>query len=86
MMMKFGITGLLLTALTVSGCGGTPERSCDEVELYQLASEGRRIEPPEGLDELDELKEIPLPEASPRPPRAEGSPCLDLPPVILGES
>lgn len=85
-MMKFGITSLLLALLTVSGCGGTPDRSCDDVMRYQLAAQGRRIEPPEGLDDLDELKEIPLPEASPRPPRAEGSPCLDLPPVILGES
>lgn len=85
-MMKFGIAGLLIVTIVLAGCGGTPDRTCDDVELYQLAAEGKRIETPEDLDSLDELKEIPLPEASPRPPRAEGSPCLDLPPVILGES
>lgn len=79
--------GILLTiALSsgLAGCFGEPALvTCDEVEPYQLAHEGKRIEAPEGLDNLDEYKEMPLPEASPRPPRPEGSPCLDLPPSIL---
>ena len=65
------------------GCGGNVDQTCDEARLYQQAREGKRIEAPEGLSELDGLKEIPLPEASPRQPRPEGSPCLDLPPNIL---
>ena len=69
----------------LSGCGGTPDKSCDEVRLYQLAAEGKRIETPDDLDELNALKEIPLPQASPRPPRPAGSPCLDLPPSILSQ-
>jgi hypothetical protein len=78
---------ILLTIIPVlaalAACGGTPELSCDEVQSYQLAVEGKRIETPEDLDGLNELREMPLPEASPRPPRPEGSPCLDLPPSIL---
>ncbi len=69
----------------VAGCGGNVDLTCDEVRQYELAQEGKRIEVPEGLDSLDELKEIPLPQASPREKRPEGSPCLDLPPAILGQ-
>lgn len=85
LMTKLGFASLLLATVALAGCNTTIDRTCDEVRLYQLAMEGRRIETPEDLDELDELKEIPLPEASPRPPRPEGSPCLDLPPRVLVE-
>ncbi len=73
-------------AFIVTGCGagGEIDNTCDEVRTYQLAQEGRRLEVPEGLDDLDEFREMPLPEASPRPPRPKGRPCLDLPPAILG--
>ena len=75
-------------ALVLGGCGsgGEIDRTCDEVRTYQLAQEGRRLEVPEDLDELDQFREMPLPEASPRPPRPAGRPCLDLPPAILGTS
>jgi hypothetical protein len=78
---------LLTIALlsVVAGCGGTVDLTCDEVKRYELAKEGKRIEVPDGLDTLDELKEIPLPQASPRDERPKGSPCLDLPPSILGQ-
>ena len=84
--MKYqGFALIILLAGGLSGCFGKDAVvTCDEVEAYQLAQEGRRIESPEDLDNLNELKEIPLPKASPRPPRPEGSPCLDLPPSILG--
>lgn len=84
-MKKLGLTVLLATLAAMSGCGGTPDRSCDDLRIYQLAAPGKRIAPPDGLDPLDEIKEIPLPDASPRPERAKGSPCLDLPPNVLGE-
>lgn len=84
-MDKLGITGLLAALALFSGCGGTPDRSCDEMRVYQTAAPGKRITPPEGLDPLDSFKEIPLPDASPRQERPKGSPCLDLPPNILSE-
>lgn len=68
----------------LAGCGGKSDLSCDEVRAYQLANEGKRLETPEDLDDLDPLNEMPLPRANPMPPRPEGSPCLDLPPNILG--
>lgn len=71
------------TLALLSGCGGNKELSCDEVRRYQLAAEGKRIETPDDLDDLEPLREMPLPKASPRPERPPGSPCLDLPPSVL---
>ncbi len=82
-MRRLKHSAILAATVLACGCGGAVSQTCDEVRLYQLAREGKRIEAPEGLSGLDELKEIPLPEASPRPQRPEGSPCLDLPPNIL---
>lgn len=77
---------LLGSALAGLGaCGGTPELSCDEPERYQAARETEPVRVPDDLDPLDEFKELPLPDASPRPERPPGSPCLDLPPNILGD-
>jgi hypothetical protein len=73
---------VLILAAGLVACGGPVDISCDEVRLYQLAREGQRIRAPEGLDDLDPLREVPLPEASPRPERPEGSPCLDRPPAV----
>ncbi len=73
----------LFVLMGLSACGGEPIRSCDDPELYQLAEQHAKIEPPEDLDELEPLRERPLPEASPAPPRPPGSPCIDLPPSIL---
>ena len=74
-----GILVMLLAGL--GGCGGT-ELTCDDVRIYQLAEETKRVEAPDDLDNLDPLKEVPLPEASPRAEREPGSPCIDRPPAV----
>ncbi len=84
MTMKYTNLLVLFALLSfVSACSGDKARSCDDVQRYQLAVEGERIETPDDLDDLDPLREMPLPEASPRAPRPEGSPCIDLPPSVL---
>ena len=80
------LTVLLLVLAGVTGCGGPVELSCDEVVTYQLAVEGKRVVAPADLDSLEPLREMPLPEASPQPPRPANSPCIDMPPgARLGE-
>ena len=74
---------VLVLLLAVSACSGNKIAACDDVQRYQLAVESGRIETPDDLDDLDPLREMPLPEASPRPERPEGSPCIDLPPSVL---
>ncbi len=74
----------ILMLMALSACGGDPAiRSCDDPELYEEAERHERIETPEDLDDLELLRELPLPEASPAPPRPTGSPCIDLPPSVL---
>jgi uncharacterized lipoprotein len=82
--VKLALFGLLLA--TLSACSGSKNLTCDEVQYYQLSEEHKRVEAPEGLDELDPLREMTLPEASPREPRPPGSECFDRPPGIKLEA
>jgi len=81
MSKSFQLTILLLAA-GLGGCGGAIDLSCDEVQYYQRSDEGERVQSPEGLDDLDPLKEVPLPESSPRESRPPGSDCFDRPPKV----
>ena len=73
MLMKtLNLLLLLISLWAISACGSSNEfKSCDEVKRYQLAAEGKRIETPTDLDDLEPLREMPLPKASPRPERPE---------------
>ncbi len=71
---------LIGSALLLGACGGELNLACDDIQPYQEVVPHKRIEAPEGLDNLDPLNEVPVPEASPRPGRPVGSPCIDLPP------
>ncbi len=74
---------LLVAALIISGCSSAP--TCDELAFYESAESGKRIVAPEDLDDLDEYKEMVIPEASPRPPRDLNAGCVDLPPTMKTE-
>ena len=77
------LKGLALTIMVCSVFAGcAKDMTCDDVQRYQKAREGTRIDAPEDLDQLEGAKELTVPTASPRDPRAEGLPCLDLPPVL----
>ena len=82
--MKIKGAGLIVIAGALfSGCSA--DITCDEPKRYEMAREGSRIDAPEDLDELQASKELTVPAASPRDPRPEGSPCLDMPPVLTSE-
>ncbi len=70
---------------SLSACFGDKniDYSCDEPQRYQQVPQGKRIESPEGLDPLNEMMEMPIPEAEDAPVRPAGSPCIDLPPSVL---
>ena len=82
--------GKLVVVLAASslfaGCFGSKDvdLSCDEPKFYEGARDGARIRAPEGLDELDEYKVMPVPEVASAEPRPAGSPCVDRPPDLLG--
>ena len=83
--MKAIRLGLALTALAgLSACMGDAEinYTCDEPQLYQAVTPGRKVVPPEGLDPLNEYAEMPIPKAEDAPVRPPGTRCIELPPSI----
>jgi hypothetical protein len=80
------ISALSLVLLSgLSACGrGDIKLTCDEIQPYQEVVASKRIVVPEGLEPLDDFKEMPLPKAE-TPPRPAGSRCIDLPPSIRSE-
>ena len=82
----FSSVAALLLPAVFSGCfwGGDDEivTTCDEPKAYQSVVGGKRIEVPDGLDPLDDFREMPIPEAE-TPPRPEGARCIETPPSVL---
>jgi len=76
------VSSLILLG-SLSACGKDEiRRTCDEAQPYQSVVAGKRVVVPEGLDPLDEYKEMPVPKAE-TPPRPEGAECIEYPPSIL---
>lgn len=75
--LKPMVLAALPFVLTACGIGDV----CEDPRRYESSHLGKRIEAPEGLDSLQPGKELSIPDASPRPPRSEEDPCLELPPV-----
>ncbi len=74
---------LLACVASLTACGSNPEFECEE-GTYMDAVRSPRVNAPEGLDDLDRLKEMPIPAASPQPPREDDGRCLDSPPTVVG--
>ena len=72
----------LLLVVGLSACGGDEVRvTCDELQPYQAVVPGKRVVVPEGLDELEDFKEMPIPKAE-TPPGPDDGTCIELPPLI----
>lgn len=78
-MRRLKLATLLAWPFVLTACG--IGNVCEGPQRYESSHPGKRIEAPEGLDSLQPSKELSIPDASPRPPRAEDDPCLELPPV-----
>ena len=81
-MRRLSVMVLLYASTALAGCFGDKaiDRTCDEPKFYESAERGERIRSPEGLDDLEEYREMPIPEATETTPRPAGSPCVDVPP------
>ena len=76
----------LVIAFAASSGACTSVETCEELEFYEYAEEGKRIEAPDDLDNLAANRELTIPEASPRPPRDRSAGCLDRPPTLRVDS
>ncbi len=74
---------LLSLVAGLTACGGQDEIKCDDGGIYLTVRQSPRVKAPNDLDDLNVLKEMPLPEASPQQPRPAGSTCLERPPKII---
>ncbi len=72
---------LLLTGLAACFGKGEIRTTCDEPQPYQAVVPSKRIVAPEGLDALDDFKEMSIPKSD-TPPRPEGAKCIESPPPI----
>ena len=76
----------LILLSSIAACGKDEVlSSCDEPQPYQAVVPGKRVEVPEGLDPLDEFKEMPIP-TSKAPARPAGSKCIEHPPSMSTDS
>jgi hypothetical protein len=73
---------LIIALFILAGCGGDTPLKCESGGAYLSADEMPRVRAPEGLDDLDPIREAPLPDASPRSERWDGSGCLEAPPNV----
>ena len=80
--IRVAIALLLVSALGACGNKGGV-KTCDKPQRYQESVENERVRSPDDLDNLDSLREMPVPQANPSPDRPPGSPCLELPPRII---
>jgi len=71
---------ILLSSLVACGRGDV-RTTCDEPQPYQAVVPGQRVVVPEGLDPLDQYKEMPIPKSE-SPPRPEGAKCIEYPPSV----
>jgi hypothetical protein len=78
------LVAILAAGFVLAACGGndTKEVDCEKGLKYQNRMVGKRIVAPEGLDQLEPLKEMPIPQADPDAPQPVPGTCDDMPPVI----
>lgn len=83
-MTKSGLLAVLAIALLLSACGrnDTKEINCEANLKFQNRVEGKRVVAPEGLDQLNQLAEMPVPRADPNAPKMPPGACNDQPPLI----
>ena len=84
--MKILKVAMVLPVLALTACGGGDAvLKCESGGTYLNATETPRVRAPEGLDNLNALKEMPVPEASPQSERPAASGCLEAPPKVGGQ-
>ena len=80
--MKFAAIAVIFSVFGLAACGGPGKLQCDNEGAYLAASPTPRVRAPEGMDELESYREVPVPEASPQVERPADGRCLEAPPPV----
>ena len=75
------VTIILMSSLAACFGDGEIRLTCDEPQLYQAAVETKKVVAPDGLDGLEEYREMPTPKAESQA-RPAGSRCIESPPPV----
>jgi hypothetical protein len=69
---------------SLAACGGNDfkEEDCIAGLKYQNRAVAKRVVVPDGLDPLDDLREMPIPKADPEAASPPPGQCVDAPPSI----
>ena len=81
-MTKSLLLAVLLLSASLSACGGNKAKDCDEGLRFQNREAGKRVVAPEGLDQLNEFAEMPIPKADPDAAPPLPGKCADMPPTL----
>ena len=83
-MTRIRLLAVAAVVAMLAACGGNDTREVDCVAnlKYQNRVEGKRVVAPEGLDQLNELAEMPIPRADPNAPQTPPGVCNDEPPIL----
>ena len=81
-MSRAGTVLIIVALVILAGCRGEAELKCDTGGAYLSAVETPRVTAPGDLDDLDQFREVPVPEVSPQAERPQGDGCLESPPQI----
>lgn len=83
-MIKCRLLAVVLLGASLAACGGNESKEVDcEKELqFQNREVGKRVVAPEGMDQLDEYMEMPIPKADPDAAPRPGGACADEPPKL----
>lgn len=83
--MKLLRVMFVVALFSVSACRGNIDLKCDDEGAYRQATRAPRVQVPEDLDNLEALKEMPVPEASPQREHSSEGTCLESPPIITDD-
>jgi len=83
-MTKGQLLAVLMISALLSACGGKDSMvaDCDDGLRYLNHERGKRVVSPEGLDQLDEFSEMPIPKANPDASEPPPGKCADMPPSL----
>ena len=75
---------IVALGVSLAACGGNDvkDEDCFAGLKYQNRTVAKRVVVPEGLDPLDDLREMPIPNADPEAASPPAGQCVDAPPLI----